>query len=222
MYRNVFDWYFLQEDLECVQTCSHLENATSKYSWSDPKVAFWILICVGFFARTLYLAWKEAKSFTGMYWIIKAKEEMSKLKKLTKDWEKVLAYVIKLFIFKGKKCRARANFKANSEIVRFTTTDDFYPCPNPPEVKMTQLDPHTLRLSWHSSALDRTYAIDPDAVVYYVIENVQIENGESTSNWTYINTVGYFSTLVYCPYHFQTKWILELSVTHFLLKTPVC
>ena len=55
---------------------------------------------------------------------------------------------------------------------------------------MTQIDPHTLELSWHTSALDRTFAIDPDAVVYYVIENVPMENSKSTGNWTYINMVG--------------------------------
>ena len=90
----------------------------------------------------------------------------------------------------------------NSKTFRFITVDDFYPCPKPPEVDMTQLDPHTLQLSWHSSALD----IDPDAVVYYVIENVQMENDEPTSNWTYINMVGYFSILVDCSSHFQTKY----------------
>ena len=41
--KEMFLLILLQEDLECVQTCSHLENATSKYSLSgntDPKVTF--------------------------------------------------------------------------------------------------------------------------------------------------------------------------------------
>ena len=68
---------------------------------------------------------------------------------------------------------------------------EILPIPNPPDVKMTQLHPHELRLSWPSSALDGTYDLDPNAVVYYVIENVEFKDGEPASNWTYIRKVGH-------------------------------
>ena len=79
-----------------------------------------------------------------------------------------------------------STFFIYNSIVRFK--GDILPAPNPPDVKMTQLDPHELRLSWPSSAVDGSHS---NAVVYYVIENVEFKDGEPPSNWTYVRKVGH-------------------------------